>query len=171
MLDKIFKYHERWIQVVKSYGEIEYAEDVVQEMYIKLINVDEKKLIRDGVLNFYYIRLTLRSLTMDLHRVKARTQRVDIESIGEQGYTEDLSNEAYGIFLRLLEEETNTWDWYDKLMWNTYSLKNYSMQKIADGSKIGKSSVFQTLSSCKERLNDALKESWEDYSNEDYELL
>ena len=140
-------------------------------MYIKLSFIEPKKLSRDGVLNFYYIRRTLFTLTMDLHRVKAKTQRVDIEAIGEQGYTEDLSNEAYAVFLGLLEDETNTWDWYDKIMWNTYSLKGYSMQKIADGSKIGKSSVFQTLTSCKERLNEALKESWEDYRNEDFELL
>ena len=36
-LSDLAKHHKEWIKIVRAFGETFYTEDIVQEMYIKLI--------------------------------------------------------------------------------------------------------------------------------------
>jgi hypothetical protein len=45
------------------------------------------------------------------------------------------------------------------------------MRKIAAKSNISLSSIFNTLKSCKKKIKDSVGEDWQDYLNEDFELL
>ena len=35
-LNIVSKYHDKWVLIVKSFGEQRFAEDIVQDMYLKL---------------------------------------------------------------------------------------------------------------------------------------
>ena len=62
-IDHLVKRHRHWINIVRKFGELTYAEDIVQEAYIKI-------LYKNKEINEAYFYYTLRSLTADLSRVK-----------------------------------------------------------------------------------------------------
>jgi predicted DNA-binding protein YlxM (UPF0122 family) len=45
------------------------------------------------------------------------------------------------------------------------------MREIAEETDISLTSIFNTLKNCKERLKEAIGEDFEDYLNEDFELI
>ena len=63
-LGKVAKYHNDWIKVIQTFGEYDYAEDIVQESYIALWKyADADKLIdSEGEVRKGYMYFTLRSL-------------------------------------------------------------------------------------------------------------
>ena len=69
-LKKVAELHEDYLRMVKSFGEEFLAEDIVQEMYIKLSKyADADKVLRkNGQINKSYIFLTLRCLYYDLQK-------------------------------------------------------------------------------------------------------
>jgi predicted transcriptional regulator len=68
-------------------------------------------------------------------------------------------------------DEINSWEWYDKMLFEIYRNEKTSMRKIAAKSNISLSSIFNTLKTCKKKIKDNIGEDWEDYLNEDFELL
>ena len=67
-IEQVAQHHKEYIKTIKSFGEEFYAEDLVQEMYIRFINKNkEKAVIVNGQVNRYYVYLTLRSLFVDFH--------------------------------------------------------------------------------------------------------
>ena len=49
MDSKVAKYHSEWVKVVNTFGEYFYAEDIVQEVYIRLLTYSrEEQCIVDG---------------------------------------------------------------------------------------------------------------------------
>jgi DNA-directed RNA polymerase specialized sigma24 family protein len=72
-LKEICKQHQRWINTVKQFGITDFAEDVVQEAYLKCI---EKETVNEA-----YFYLTLRSLSMDLHRKQKQIIKVSIDEV------------------------------------------------------------------------------------------
>ena len=84
-IENLYKKHKIWIKIVKSFGcNNAIAEDLVQEMYIKIILK-----IKDGLdikynkdeINYYYIFRTLNSLYIDLKRKKKNIQIEGLENI------------------------------------------------------------------------------------------
>jgi len=74
ILTLLFKKHKDWIKIVKGFGcNKDTAEDLVQEMYIKI-----KRKVDNGLdimftekeVNYYYIFKTLNSLFLDLKKKK-----------------------------------------------------------------------------------------------------
>ena len=73
-LKKVAELHEDYLRMVKSFGEELLAEDIVQEMYIKLSKyADADKVLRkNGQINKSYIFLTLRCLYYDLQKKETK---------------------------------------------------------------------------------------------------
>jgi len=78
----VAKKHKEWIKIVISFGcDKEIAEDIVQEMYIKIqLKLDKGLDIMYGKeINYYYIFKTLKSLFYDLKRKGKNITIVNIE--------------------------------------------------------------------------------------------
>ena len=78
----VAKKHKEWIKIVISFGcDKEIAEDIVQEMYIKIQLKLEKGLdiMYGKEINYYYIFKTLKSLFYDLKRKGKNITIVNIE--------------------------------------------------------------------------------------------
>ena len=142
-LKQITDRHKHWIKVVENFGEKEYAQDIVQEAYIKVINLNKE-------INFAYFYFTLRSLTMDLHRKKV--DKIEITQEIEYGLKEDNYQEEVTEFVKPYLDFINTWDWYDKKMYLIYITNNVSMRKMAKESGIPLMNIFQTIQRCKLKL-------------------
>ena len=142
--------HRHWIKVVEGFGEKQYAQDIVQEAYIKVISLNKE-------INFAYFYFTLRSLTMDLHRKKV--DKIEITQEIEYSLKEDNYLEEVNEFVKPFMDYINTWDWYDKKMYLIYITNNVSMRKMAKESGIPLMNIFQTIQRCKLKLKEWQKEN------------
>ena len=81
-INKVTKHHKEYVNTIKQFGEDFYAEDLVQEMYVRFITKNkEQQVMNKGEVNRYYVWLTLRSLFIDFHRQKSRVIKVDVSEV------------------------------------------------------------------------------------------
>ena len=78
---KLTKRHKDWINIVKSFGLKDYAEDLVQEMYIRVIKYidDGKDISYKGDINYIYVYQCLRHMTLNLQIKKAKINVINID--------------------------------------------------------------------------------------------
>ena len=172
-IEQVSKHHKEYVKTIESFGEYFYAEDLVQEMYIRLlVKNKESQVIINGQVNRYYIFLTLRSLFIDFYRQKSKVIKVDIsEVLSIQQIDELEENEAFNNLMKKIDKETFTWHYYDKLLFDLYKNTDKSMRAISKETNISLRSIFCTLKHCKERIKKNIGEDFEDFINQDYELL
>ena len=124
-------------------------------------------------LNRAYIHFTLRNIFKDLAKERNKHQMVNIEERKDIGVTYDYisKEEAFSSMIGRVKEEAETWHWYDEMLFKHYFDSGMSMRELADETRISTSSIFQTIKYCKGKLKENLAEDYEDYKNEDYELI
>lgn len=142
-LNHIFAKHKHWVSVVKRFGEINYAEDIVHEAYIKVIDLD--KIINEAY--FYY---TLRSLTMNLH--KQKVIKVEITKDIEYCLIEQEDFDYLIDLAKPIIDFISTWEDYDKMLFMVYVNKGISMRKLSRETGISFMSIYNTLTNCKKRI-------------------
>ena len=139
-MKEICKQHQRWINTVKQFGITDFAEDVVQEAYLKCI---EKETVNEA-----YFYLTLRSLSMDLHRKQKQIIKVSIDEVNIITEIEE-HNEVLNL--------VNDFHWFDKEVFFLYYDNKMSMRKIAEETGISLSTIFKTIQTC----NLKIKKEWQ----------
>jgi len=153
-MEHIFSRHKHWVTMVKKFGEVNYAEDVVQEAYIKVMKLNKE-------INEAYFYYTLRSLTMDLHSKKVIKIEItkDIEYLIKEDDSNELAEELAQPYLEFIE----TWDWYDKKLFMLWVNNRISIRKLARETNIGFKSVYTTIKKCQKKLiewqNNQVKET------------
>lgn len=166
------KYHSEWVKIVRSWGEFDYCEDIVQETYLKLLKYSsEEKIVKDGEVNKGYVWFTLRSVFLSYIKQKGKIDKIRIGKGFEVELDEDFDNRYYSKVTEIIDKEVEGWHWYDKMLFDLYSKSNKSMRDIAHETNISLKSIFDTLKTCKNRLKERVGEDWEDYKNGDYELI
>ena len=84
-LNLIAEKNDTWIDIVKSFGcSKETAEDLVQEMYIKIYKYLEKggsSIMYNDEINYYFIFKTLNSVFIDLKRKGKNIKMVEIDNL------------------------------------------------------------------------------------------
>jgi DNA-directed RNA polymerase specialized sigma24 family protein len=168
------KHHNEWVTIVKSFGEQNYCEDIVQEMYLRFYNSNSaEKCITNNEPNRAYIWISLKNIYLTYSKLKSKYQKVSIEDIKELMYLEDdvEKDETWEIIKNRIQIEVNTWHLYDQQLWQVHVKENKSMRDISNGANISLSSIFNSLKNCKERIRIAVGEDYEDYLNEDYDKI
>lgn len=175
-LSIVFKRHKEWIKIVNSFGEFNYAEDFVQEMYLVLYKyADENKIIKDGNVSRGYIYFTIRAIYFQYYNSKKRIDKVYIDddesTIQIQDYSEMDEQVAYNGICQLIDEHIDNWRWYEKKLFTLYRDSGLSIRGIAAETGISWVSIYHTLKSAKQELKEKFGETYEDYTNNDYELI
>jgi len=172
----IAKQHQDWIKIVNSFGEYNYAEDIVQEMYFTLIKyATPEKIIKDGKAKRGYIFFTLRSLVYQYYNKKKKVRKVSLDDdeytlqIPHQDNIEE--NEAFHKICLMVDEVAEEWHWYDKKMWKLYSQTDMSIRKLASETNISWVSIFNTLKNLKQEIRNKVEESYIDFKNKDYDRI
>ena len=152
-IDHLVDKHKHWISVVKRFGEVTYAEDIVQEAYIKIIDSNKD-------VNFAYFYFTLRSLTMNLHNKKVVKVEItkDIEYLLVDSGEDDIVLELAKPYLDYIQ----TWEDYERMLFMVYVNKGVSMRKMARESGISFTSIYNTIKNCKLKLIKWQKEKHKD---------
>ena len=170
----VAKDHKEWVKLVQSFGEDFFAEDIVQESYLRLHKYCKpENIIQDGQINKGFMYFVLRNLYL-LH-IKSEKKNAMV-SLNELAVLKDeptnlTKEESFSALLSKIHEEVDSWHWYDKQLFTIYKDTDLSIRDIAKETTISSSSIFNTLKNCKSKIKTKFKEDYEDFKNEDYELI
>ena len=170
-LTELSKNHKEYIQIVKTFGGNVDPEDVVQEMYIRLHNHLER--YPDKELNLFYCWSTLRNIFFDTYKEDTRYSDTDIAEF-KTVEVEDNNHEeqeAYNQLQQNINNVVNSQHHFDSRLFEIYSRQKTSIRKLSKETNISPRTIFWSLQQTKKLIRKELREDYEDYKNEDYELL
>lgn len=156
-IEIIYKKHQTWVEIAQSFGcVLEDAEDVVQDMYIKMhiaIGHGLDVMYDDKEVNYYYIFRTLKSIFLD----KKKKEKKRYISIDEE-YFKDLpsnSNLDYNEYIDAYRECLSDLYWYDR---KVYELINdgISISDLSRKTKISYYSLYNTYKKVKKQIKNQL---------------
>lgn len=165
-LEQVAEHHKEWIKIINSFGEYDYAQDIVQETYIALYKYADATKIIDtaGKVRKGYVFFTLKSLYFQFYNKKMKVNKV---SIDEQFTLFDDSNleehEAYNNICLLVDEEIKNWHWFDEKLFKLYRDSDLSMRDIAKGTNISLISIFNSIKNHKEILRIKFQKDYDNY--------
>ena len=173
-LGKVAEHHSEWIKVVQSFGEFDYAEDIVQESYIALWKyADAEKLLdANGDVRKGYMYFTLRSLFYQYYNKKKKVNKVDVDGCWELFDDSNIEeHKAYNEICLLIDEEIKDWKWYDKKLFLLYRDTDMSMRDIASETTISLISIFHSIKNYKQILRNKFQKQYDEYKNEDFNSM
>lgn len=168
------KHHKEWVSIVRSFGGDYYAEDMVQEFYIRLFDMKGiHKAVVNNEPNRAYIWISLKNIFLTYEKQKSKWIKIPITEIVNISYIEEkrVKFESYDKIRTCIYREINGWHPYDRELFLLYMKNKISLRDISKGANISLSSIFNTIRSCKQKLVLECGEDYEDYLNGDYERI
>ena len=108
-------HHKEWISIIKRFGERNYAEDIVQETYIKIwtSNACDKAVVL-GIVNKAFVWIALRNNFITFQNEKAKAQKISLGDIKElvQDNEDELKFTAINNIDKYIQAEINSWHDY-----------------------------------------------------------
>lgn len=175
-LAKVAEQHKEWITIVKSFGEKQYYEDIVQEMYLVLFKYGSKeKVIKNGLVSRGYVFFTLRSVYYQYYNSKKKINKVSIDNeefcIQIPDNSEMDEQIAFNKICLLIDQEIESWDWYNRKLFKIYRDSGLSIRGIAAETKISWVSIFNSLKNMKTRIKKEYQDEWDKYRDDNYEQI
>ena len=175
-LSIVAEQHNEWVTIVRSFGEKNFAEDIVMESYIALTKYAKpEQIIKNGKVSRGYMYFTLRSLFYQYYNKKKKYKKIrldDYEQTWQLQHEDNIEEQqAYHKICTMIDEVSEDWHWYDKKMWKLYSQTDMSIRKLAEETNISWVSIFNTLKNLKQDIKNKIQEDWDDLKNEDYERI
>lgn len=155
-LEKLYKKHRAWCEIVESFGcNPETAEDIVQEMYIKIARLLDKgtDISYGNDLNYFYIFRTLTSLFIDLKRKESKTLFINIDDM--QNDLEGDGNIDYDSQYDKIKDALNELHWYNKKVYELVE-SGKSIAELSRDTNISYYSLYNTYKIVKQHLKDKL---------------
>jgi len=170
-LAKVAEHHNEWIKIIHSFGEYDYAQDLVQETYITLWKYASAEKIIDvnGNVRKGYVYFTLKSLYYQYYNKKKKITKVPIDGCWELFDDSNVEeHKAYNDICMLIDDELENWHWYDRKLFKLYRDTDMSMRDIAGETNISLISIFHSIKNYKEILNTKFQKDYQDYINNDF---
>ena len=156
ILEKLFKKHSTWCEIVESFGcNSDTAEDVVQEMYVKIGRLVKKgKDISFGDdVNYFYIFRTLTSIFLDYKRKESKTGLIGLDELEIQ-LEEDQDIEYEKQYEKILESLAELY-WYDRKVYEIIE-SGESISELSRKTNISYYSLYNTYKRVKKYLKSKL---------------
>ena len=161
LVELAYNKHKTWVKIVCSFGANKnYAEDIVQEMYIQLICDIQKGLdlwYNDDI-NTYYIYKVLRGIYLNTHKKEARMIKTYIEDIdGNIKQIDDLGIDEVQYAKRKdkIDNILNDMYWYDSKVF-TLVASGKSVASLSRDTKISYYSLYNTYRTALKHIKDQL---------------
>lgn len=153
----IAKKHKQWIEIVQTFGcNKSTAEDLVQEMYIKvkkIIDKDQDIMFNEDEENYFYIYKTLKSLFLDLKRKEQKVKVYPLEDLHK-----DLIDSEYVDYENIMnsvQDELGKQFWYDKKVYEIID-DGESISELSRKTNISYYSLYNTYKKVKKILRKLL---------------
>lgn len=186
-IGEVAKYHSDWVKMTQKFGAGHFAEDIVQEAYIKIDKyTDKDKIFKNGKISKGYMFFVLRSIFLNYIYNKNKIKKVNIDDyFKDQGFKEIkpediekfISNDnleeehAFGKLIEKMDKELESWNWYNKRIFEIYRDTPLSIRGMAKETKISFVNIFHTLKKGKNIMKEKFSEDYEDYKNNDYDKI
>jgi len=158
-IEAIFKKHNDWVDIVQTFGcNKETAEDLVQEMYIKIqlkINNGLDISFGDEDINHIYVFKTLRTLFLDLKRKEKNIYFESDEVLDEVEF--DFSIDNFDEVYDQVKGELKKMYWYDRKIFDLID-NGKSIAELSRDTNISYYSLYNTYRKVIEKLKQNL---WE----------
>ena len=175
VLDLLATKHKEWVKMAHSFGAGDYAEDIVQEMYLRLNRYVEEpdRIMYKGEPNKLFVWVTLRNMIRNFQNKKDLLVFSGdmVEYDKEENAFDYGEAEAFERLIEKIWESTTELHWYDKKMFEIYHTTEMSMRDIEKETKISLYSIFDTLKKTKSYVREKIQEDYEDYENQDYDQI
>jgi DNA-directed RNA polymerase specialized sigma24 family protein len=156
-IERLFLKHKTWCEIVRTFGcNNETAEDIVQEMYIKLlikINNGLDITYNDDDVNYYYVFKTLKSLFLDLKRREKNVNMIGLEFVAE--IPSGLETIGFEQKYIEIENELNDMYWYDQKIYILID-DGISISELSRQTLIPYYSLYNTFRKVKKKLKSIL---------------
>ena len=186
-LTLLAKHHKEYVNTVKSlYGNnfsiINYAEDYVQEAYLKLSRYDnlyDKVVKPDGSVSKGYMFFCLRSIVINNLKKKRVTKYNyvgDEYDMEEKFMLVDSSRDPVERAVEILEDKMYSIaedgnDWFDFKLFQTYMQTGKSFRTLAKETGLGIQTIYLSIKKTKILIAEKLYEDYQDLVNGDLELI
>ena len=154
VLTLLYKYHDKWIAIVMLLDNNIHAEDVVQDMYIKIHDSKDdiiKKAIVNNKPHIGYIKKMLYNIYLQTKNSNT------IELTEEHAYTKQKEVDPITIEQRI-DEIVNSFYWFDRKLFNLYRKEFKTIRSLSKATKISHVVVHNTIWKCKNTLKKKLNE-------------
>ena len=143
--------------MARSFGLTDTAEDLVQDMYIKINDwkgkYNNSLMYNETEVNQYFVFITLRNLFLD-HKRKEKRQRNSLLNYKQSSYT---SNNEYEDQLELIKKEIKNWHLYDRKIYKLIFQEGKSMLELSKLTGIDYYSIYRTVKKIKKIINKKLE--------------
>ncbi len=143
--------------MARSFGLTDTAEDLVQDMYIKINDwkgkYNNSLMYNETEVNQYFVFITLRNLFLD-HKRKEKRQRNSLLNYKQSSYT---SNNEYEDQLELIKKEIKNWHLYDRKIYELIFQEGKSMLELSKLTGIDYYSIYRTVKKIKKIINKKLE--------------
>ena len=159
-LEKIAEKHDDWHRIVLSFGCKEsIAEDIVQEMYIRIHTYITKgvDISFDDDVNHMYIYRTLRSLYIELHRKEKNIIKTNIDNLAD--YIDENEGLTKGDVCNAMQQMDSLLDktfWYDRTVFEIIS-SGTSIAELSRKTNITYYSLYFTHKRVKQLIKDNIE--------------
>lgn len=157
VLTLIAKDHDKWLRISKSFGLDEDAEDLVQDMYLKINDwkgkYDKTLMFNESEVNHYFIFRVLRNLFLD----KCKKKNINVSM---QEYFEPIANYSsfeYKEQLDVIQEEIKSWHLYDRKIYELIYVEGYSMLELSKLTGIDYYSIYRTKNKIEKLLKNKMQ--------------
>lgn len=179
MLELLATKHKDWIRIAYSMtGDIDRANDLVQDMYIRLDRLGKTKedVSYKDTVNRYFVWTVLVNMYKTSRRAKVRKKLEICELLGNDINTDytDYDNDedlAFEIVNKKIKAITSEWKPYDRKLFELYFIHGQSLRQIAFGAGIGLNSIHNSVKRYREIIKAELSEDLQDYFNQDYDKI
>ena len=183
----VARHHKEYVKLALMLGAGSYAEDIVQEAYLKIYKyANPNKIIQNGNASRGYMFFVIRSIFLSYIKKKNKIKVINIDdffkdedfleikSVDIERLTanDNLEREnAWGRLINKMDKQIETWQWYHKRIFEVYRDTPLSIRGIAKETKISFVNIFHTLKKGKNILREKFSEDYEDYINKDYNKI
>lgn len=191
LLKRVSKQHTKWVKLAQKLGAGSYAEDIIQEVYLRLYQYSSlnKILNKENKVHDGYMYFVIRNTVFTYLAANKKIIKIPIENFYDEfdshsikelkaEYLEKLTqkdesdhNAAFWKICQKMDEELEKWDWYDRKIFEIYRDNKKSIRQLAKETGISWVNIFYTLKRGKEKMKELFEEDYEDFKNNDYERL
>jgi RNA polymerase sigma factor (sigma-70 family) len=193
ILKQLSKRNKEWIKVAFSICKDEHiAKDMVQIMYFRMLKYvnDPSRIMINGEINKIYIYVTLRNIFYKIKNDRKKNIKYEFKefdtfdsNFDTSIYSTDLTYSyedqidarkmevANEKIMKMIEDEVETWHWYDKKLFRLYYYTDYSLRDIAKKTNISLTSIFNSCKNYKQIIAEKFGEDITDFFNKDYDKI
>lgn len=131
--------YNEWLKIAKSFGATDTAEDIVQEMYVKLLDKTD--------LSKTYVWVTMRNIYINQFRNQLDTVELNIKIHNECDNNDTFAFINKENVLTAIEKEVNSWSYFYKKIFELS--QQMSARQISRETGIGLRTICDTINDCK----------------------